>query len=201
MKADAIEALRNLRTGKLFIVLEYAPIPGMISVINPEGNVLNASEEIFETDNPILIQTENVANTLTAAQVQAFLKYQNEQNVLAENRAKTTRQSTTPPVPSSNPSKAPSHRARRSGENSSIRTRKEVTWNADSLTFYRHYIEPMRGSDVMKIHVNDVGVFKMTKDEFLRSFSHVVVSQGYKQTGVAKVEIITEEILRFLVRD
>ena len=68
------EALINIATGKHFILLEEGVVLGRVKVINPEGQILQVTDRIFEPD-PVQINREEFEKFFTAGQLQALLQY------------------------------------------------------------------------------------------------------------------------------
>ena len=202
--ADPIEALRNLRNGKLFICLEAAESPGKVKVINPEGSTLVVMEELFDLE-PVMVQVAEQTRHFTSAQIEALEKYRKEQAELAQWRR-------------DNPQRVilddPEDRAERRGSSTpterkprkklapllNVKGRVVAEWKADGLTFYRHRIEPLREIESFVVHVEGQGSFKMTKAEFQRVFNNVVMSAAYRTHGIFTYPSIPAEAEAFRVR-
>lgn len=191
-----IEALRNPRTGKLFIALEHEVAPGKVRVINPDGNILDVSAVIFDMDDPQLVQPQDVSSSFSDKQISAYQTYQREQTERVKNIERNRSHVRAPDSRDTVRSAPP--RTREAKAKSSSRSARRVEWESDVLVFYRHYVEPLRDQDIMVIRVTGTGVLEMTKSQFLRVFNFVVMSHEYRANGSYRFETMPEDAKQFL---
>jgi len=201
-----IEALRNIKNGKLFICLEACESPGRVRVVNPNGDVLVVMEELFELE-PLEIPEAQVIDTFTPEQLATLQRWLTDQAEEAERR----RLEPAPPAASEHPARrvvATSTRPRlpsqrREPKNVLItkaRGRIAAEWTCDRLTFYRHRIDPLQPSEQFVVKVEGEGDYQMTKAEFQRVFNNVIMSPGYRANGMFSYPATPPEAQVFLKR-
>jgi hypothetical protein len=201
-----VEALRNIKNGKLFICLEACDSPGNVRVVNPNGDVLVVREELFELE-PIEIAEDQVLTTFTAEQLATLQRWLIEQAEEAERRRLE------PPAPSeperparrlvSSASKPRLPAQRREPKNVMItkaRGRIAAQWDCDRLTFYRHRIDPLQLTEQFVVKVEGEGEYQMTKAEFQRVFNNVIMSPSYRANGLFSYQTTPPEAQPFLKR-
>ncbi len=194
---NVLETVRNVRTAKLFIVLERDSAPGRIRVINPDGQIVEVTQLIFEPD-PVFLDEERKAVEITASQLATFNNLQNQD----EQRSKILqdlRQGTIKTPVRANPrdSETKSTKTRRSGP-VDPQTGKVIYWESERLTFYRHKIDPLKPGDAFEIKLANNQKLKMTKAKFFQVFNHVVMSAQYRSQGYFTFEALPDEAKDFL---
>jgi hypothetical protein len=207
---DFVEGLRNRKTQKLFICLEAADSPGTVRVINPGGDILVVREDLFDLE-PVEVPISDLAGFYTPEQVAAWQEYQSEEDQrrkAQEDRRRFDEQERTRQTQGGGPSKSLSPTGRESSRESAPRRRATpvkvipgrvmADWNSERLVFYRHKIEPLRPSDQFQIKIQGVGVFQITKVDFLRVFNNVVMSPQYRSQGMFSYDQIPDEAKPFI---
>lgn len=205
-----IEALRNIKNGRLFVCLEATESPGKVRVINPNGDVLVVKEELFELE-PLEIPASQFNEHFTGEQLQAFKQWlveQAERAIEEQRRAEAEKhQAAQEPTrriaTSSTPARTRPPGQRREPKNvviSNYRGRVAAQWNCERLTFYRHKIDPLALTDQFIVRVDGEGEYQMTKAEFQRVFNNVVMSSSYRSTGLFSYNETPPEAARFLKR-
>lgn len=207
---DFVEGLRNRKTQKLFICLEAADSPGTVRVINPGGDILVVREDLFDLE-PVEVPTADLSGFYTPEQVAAWKKYQSEEDErrkALEDRRRFDEQERARQVQAGGPSRASSTSSRESARESAPRRRSTpvkvipgrvmADWSSERLVFYRHKIEPLRPSDQFQVKIQGVGVFQITKADFLRVFNNVVMSPQYRSQGMFYYDQVPEEARPFI---
>jgi len=201
---QSVEALVNERTGKYFIVLEWGGgDDGKITVINPNGDVLDVPTIIFKIDDPRTVEQAKYAQVFSPEQIGKLERWEKER-FAADEKQKLQRAARASQSESSK-SVAPRPRAgssRKEGiidrTTSSANRRPIVQWAADSLVFYRHKIENLKPNDVFAIVIEGRGTLQMTKAEFQRTFNNIIMSSEYRTQGIYRYQDIPDEALPFL---
>jgi hypothetical protein len=199
---NLIDAMRNVRTGKLFILLDVIP-PNKMKVINPNGDILTVVDELFD-DDPQEVAVADAPATFTEKQLETYDRYVEEESVraaVAETRAheeeaeekQVTRSRA--PAPSSGRTRRVLRRDRSPAASAGGRLVAE--WTAPRLTFYRHKIDPLRIKDSFRISVEGEGVFHMTREQFQETFNDVVLASSYRENGIFTYNVTPEKALRF----
>ena len=192
-----LETVRNVRTEKLFIVLERDTLPGRLRVINPDGQIVEVTQLIFDAD-PIFLNESEKNEKLSEAQLTTFGNLQNEEQQRS-NILRDLRQGSAKTPARSNPrdSETKSTKTRRSGP-VDPQTGKVISWESERLTFYRHKIDPLKPGDAFEIKLANNQKLKMTKAKFIQVFNHVVMSAQYRSQGYFTFESIPDEAKDFL---
>ena len=187
-----IEALRNIKTGKLFVCLEAADSPGCVRVVNPGGEIKVIPEELFDLE-PILVPAADALAHFSPAQVEGIAQFRKEQAELLEWRRRHPERTIV--EQKSEPSKASGERRPRKklAPLLNVKGRVVAEWKDDKLIFYRHRIEPLKDHESFIAHVDGAGSFQMTKSEFQRVFNNVIMSSGYRTHGMFKYDAIPAE--------
>jgi hypothetical protein len=176
------EAVRNRKTGKLFLIVDDT-LDKRYRVINPAGEVLVLPDILFEEDVIPVTSTE-AGDDFTAEQIAAFTQFKQEEQERQKHAAQVAaQQAATPRRTVVEPAAAP-RRARTPSKPKSNASGLVASWNAPKLTFYKHKIEPLAPKQSFRVTVAGVGVFEMTKDEFLGQFNDVVMSPSYRADGL-----------------
>jgi hypothetical protein len=205
----SVEALKNERTGKLFIVLDWDVGDKKVKVINPTGDVLDVIKLIFKMDEPVTVSASNFHSSLSEAQLAKLASWEQDQFAEAEKKrlekAARTSQSSKKSSAAKTGTKTPRARAgsaRKEGlidrkANASSR-RPAAQWEASQLTFFRHRIESLKPNDVFSIVLEGQGTFQITKADFQRVFNNVVMNAEYRNQGVFKYDEIPEAARIFI---
>ncbi len=170
-----IEAVRNVKTGALFILLDDAAV-GRFRVISPNGQIMVLPEDFFEED-PVLVQADQFNEHFTQVQLNSLERHDNSLAAQAERASigQTMHESSADKTPRS---------PRKKREKPDLRTGVKERWSSSNLTFYRHRIEPLGPRQSFVIDVENVGQFKLTRAEFDLKFNDVVMSPSYRQEGI-----------------
>lgn len=205
----SVEALKNERTGKLFIVLDWDVGDNKVKVINPNGDVLDVVKLIFNMDEPVSVSASNFHSQFSEAQLAKLASWEQDQFAEAEKKrlekaARSSQSSKKSPTASSG-TKTPRARAgsaRKEGlidrkANASSR-RPAAQWESSQLTFFRHRIESLKPNDVFSIVLEGHGTFQITKAEFQRVFNNVIMNAEYRNQGVFKYDEIPEAARAFI---
>lgn len=201
----SVEALKNERTGKMFIVLDWDIDDNKVKVINPNGDVLDVVKLIFRMDEPLKVQASNYSTSFSEAQIAKLSSWEQDQFAEAERKRleKAARASQTKKkAKTSAGAKAKATPARKEGlidrkANASAR-RPAVQWASSTLTFYRHRIESLKANDVFSVLIEGQGTFQITKAEFQRVFNNVVMNADYRTQGFFKYDEVPEEARPFI---
>lgn len=200
----SVEAVKNERTGKLFIVLDWDVDGNKVRVINPTGDVLDVVKLIFKMDEPITIQAANYQTAFSEAQVAKLSRWEQDQFAEAEKKRleKAARASQTATKKAAKAAKARAPSARKEGlidRNATASGRRPVAqWQSSTLTFYRHRIESLKPNDVFSVVIEGHGTFQITKAEFQRVFNNVVMNADYRTQGFFKYEELPDEARAFI---
>lgn len=195
---QVIEAVRNRKTQKLFIVVDDS-LEKRYKVINPAGEVIVLPDLLFEED-PLPISGEQVKVEFTSEQLESLAKYQEKMAILA----KAAQDRPPPPrpeperQPAPKPRSASSSRSRSKSDSASSRRGLGAAWNAPRLTFYKHKIEPLAPKQTFKITVEGTGEFEISKEDFLAHFNDVVMSSSYRADGLYSYPKVPDKALRYL---
>lgn len=201
----SVEALKNERTGKLFIVLDWEVDDTKVKVINPNGDVLDVIKLIFKMDEPVTVQATGYHTSFTEAQVAKLARWEQDQFAEAERKRleKAARASQTAKSSSSSSIAKPrATSARKEGlidrKATASGRRPTVQWSSSSLTFYRHRIESLKPNDVFSVIIEGQGTFQITKAEFQRVFNNVIMNADYRNQGFFKYDDIPEAAKPFI---
>ncbi|MEY4630302.1 MAG: hypothetical protein RIQ81_422 [Pseudomonadota bacterium] len=205
---DFVEGLRNRKTQKLFICLEAADSPGSVRVINPGGDILVVREELFDLE-AVEVAIPALPEFFTPEQVSTWQEYQaseeDRRKAEAERRRweeqeRIRQQSAPATTPArTSPSRDSSPRRRTQGTPVKVIPGRVVAeWAGERLVFYRHKIEPLRPADQFQVKIHGVGVFQITKADFLRVFNNVIMSPQYRSQGMFSYETLPDEARPFL---
>jgi hypothetical protein len=199
-RIETIEGVRNLKSGKLFVLVDDKG--ALLQVINPQGEILNLPVGLFDED-PIIVSSDEFATQFTAEQVETLKTFNQQAAARAENEkqqlsAPPPTQRPQPPRPNSSAGSGPVKRPRSTKPAPSHYRMPPVTWSGTKLIFYRHKIQPLGPYQTMRIDVEDVGSFELTKEDFLAYFNDVVMTPSYQREGLFSYPEIPEKAKRFL---
>jgi hypothetical protein len=194
---SSVEAVKNERTEKLFIVLNWDAGGNNISVINPAGEVRDVVQLIFKMDERLRISEADYKKMFSPEQIVRLANYENDRassirRVSQEKTAKVTKSSSSRVRTTKKIEGLIESRKATAGR------RPAVSWTSAVLTFYRHRIEGLKPTDAFEIVVEGVGTLKMTKAEFQRVFNNVVMDPDYRSQGVFRYMDFPEEARIFL---
>jgi hypothetical protein len=199
---DSIEIIQNLKTQAWFVLLEE--LPGeRYRVVNPTGEALTLPISHFGEEIEV-VEGADIATRVTPAQVAAFHRFNQElektvANLVRQKEADRAERSSS----SSSTSSGSSPRKRNASKVDLPKSYYEsknarVSWQGAKLTFYRHHIDPLKPHQKFSINVVGTGIFEMTKDQFMSSFSDVILSANYKSTGLFSYDSVPEKAMRYL---
>lgn len=188
-----IEAVRNRKTQKLFIVIDDT-LGTRFKVLNPEGEMLVLPDLLFDEDM-ITVQPDQFGAEFTAQQLTALREFQEKAE--AQARAAAERPAPPPRVTIAAPAKKPTSSAKRAPK---VPERRGLgaTWSSPRLTFYKHKIEPLHPKQTFRVTVEGVGTFEISKEDFLAQFNDAVMSPSYRADGLYTYPQIPEKAKRYL---
>lgn len=195
MGESSVEALINLATGKHFILLEEGVVLGRVKVINPEGQILQVTDRIFEPD-PIQVSREEFEKFFTAAQLQSLKQYDDDSAMRLQREMEERSQAAEEPTRERSAPRSP----KRSGQTRTpVGAQRIVThWSSSQFTLYKHKIEPLKPNEQFCVSVEGEGDYVISKAEFLKFFNNVVMDQMYRSQGIYKSSPTPEAALPFL---
>lgn len=201
MAGRIIEAMRNRKTDKLFILLDE--VPGRYKLINPEGNIVSLPAALFDED-PVVFEQNDAGEGFTDEQLNAYIKHmmQLEAREELDERARVEtieRKRKEAAVPKRVPTQRTSSGRRRQKEDH--RTGLGASWSGATLSFYRPQIDRLGPKQMFKVSVIGVGDFWISKQDFLNTFADVVLSPAYKADGFFAYRQIPEKAYKFLKKD
>lgn len=171
-----IEIVENKKSGSIFVYLEQKS--GInISVINPDGNVIDVPSIIFNEKRSISSVEAN--SLLTTAQVKALNAKPKRQS---KDGGKTTRTI-----------------AKRKKKTKGSKVGLGAEWTSSRLTFYKHKIEPLDLKQWFVIDVESVGKIKMTREEFNSEFMDVILKEDYWKHGSYAYLSFPEKAEKFIL--
>jgi hypothetical protein len=203
----SVEAVKNERTEKLFIVLDWDAGDNKLKVINPTGDVLDVVRLIFKMDERITVPASQYATSFSETQLTRLESWGKEKFSYDEKKRleRAARASQTTSKRTTSTTAAPRSKsavARKEGivdrKASTSGKRPSAQWNSTELTFYRHRIESLKPSEIFSIAIDGVGTFQITKAEFQRVFNNVVMNADYRSQGVFRYLDIPEEAKAFI---
>lgn len=186
-----IEAVRNRKTQRLFIVVDDS-LDMRYKVINPSGEVLILPDALFDED-PLTIPAEQFQAEFTPEQLKALEQFNAQ--VAAQARAPSPKPVVT------NVADAPKRQVptkRSKAPTGPVRRGLGAEWSAPRLTFYRHKIDPLHAKQSFKIRVEGTGEFEITKEDFLAQFNDVVMSVTYRSEGLFSYPSVPDKARRFI---
>lgn len=197
MPKDTIEALRHLRTGKLFILIDDS-LDSVYSVVDASGKMTKLSAQLFAED-ALFISDDDPA----------YQEFSNEQlDFLSEFNERAAASADVEKLRLSAIVKKPSPRTSTGGAKATRRKKEPVTrtayyaapvsWESSRLTFFRHKIQPLAPRQQFRIMVDGIGEFEMTKEEFSIAFNDVIMAPSYRNDGIYTYPEIPEKARRFL---
>ncbi len=187
----SVEAVKNERTEKLFIVLDWDAGENKLKVINPTGDVLDVVRLIFKMDEKVTVPASQYEASFSPQQLTRLEswgreRFDYEEKKRLEKAARSSQKTSTKATGSSGRGK--SAVARKEGivdrKASTSGKRPIAQWNSTALTFYRHRIESLKPNDIFAIAIDGIGTFQITKSEFQRTFNNVVMNADYRAQGV-----------------
>lgn len=168
-----IQASKNIATGKYFIFIEECD-RSQIKLINPEGKMLVVPAHIFE--KPVSISRDNFEKCFTQAQLEEVEK---------QSKPKAVRKTVT---------KKTSSKVVKKGTKTGL----GAEWDSDSLTFFRHFIDPLDAKQTFKINLGAGKIFEMSKEDFQMVFSDVILSVEYSIDGSYSMSEIPDRAQKYL---
>lgn len=199
-----IECVKNERTDKYFVVLDWDQEAAKASVINPNGDALDVTLLIFQATSRQTIESSSYAKFFSEAQIQKLNRYDEEMLLAKERKKAEKKPKASAKVKASKPAKEATAKVKRSkpelikSNETFSGQRSKVQWESQGLVFYRHKIEQLSASDIFEIKVENVGSFKISKAEFLRSFNNVVMDAEYRGNGVFSYKDVPDTALKFM---
>lgn len=172
----SIQGSKNKASGKYFVFISECE-RNQIKLINPEGKVLTVPAHIFEDPEPI--GHDNFDKCFTPEQLDAVQK---------QGQPKTRKKAATSTT-----------RAKKAKKvvDKGTKTGLGSQWDSDSLTFFKHLIEPLQAKQTFRINLPD-GVFEMSKDDFQLVFGDVILSSEYSIDGSYSLDKVPERALKYL---
>jgi hypothetical protein len=188
-----VDALKNRKSGRFFILLEDQLRGGQVRVINATGHAVVIPRELFETD-AVQIAQEDFAANFEREQILGLQRFRERQLEQAHSEQDRVVKERTKRSTSGTSRTSGAKTITRGGATGGIVDR----WQSPKLTFYRHRIGPLRSQDRFAVTVSGVGEFVMSRDEFEREFNEVIMSKGYRQEGFYSYSKPPEHAMKFL---
>lgn len=190
-----IESVRNRKNGKLFVIVDDT-LESRYKLINPQGEMIILPDLLFDED-PITVPKSEFEAEFSPEQLEALEKHLIKQAALAAAEALRP----TPPRVVETVREAPARKPRSMGKavpKTSTRSGLGAQWNSPRLSFYKHKIDPLQPKQTMRITVEGLGVFEISKEDFLNTFNEVVMSPSYRADGLYTYPSMPEKAKRFL---
>ena len=189
-----IEAVRNRKTQKLFIVVDDT-LGTRYKVVNPEGETLVLPDLLFDEDT-VTVTPEQFGSEFTPQQITAFRQL--KEKAEAQARAAADRPPPPPRVIVAEPAKKKTTAGRSRAPKVPERRGLGASWSSPRLTFYKHKIEPLHPKQTFRVTVEGVGTFEISKEDFLAQFNDAVMSQSYRADGLYTYPQVPEKARRYL---
>jgi hypothetical protein len=164
-------AIKNISSQKVFVLLKTHEDKKM-TIINPEGKTLTVPDGLFE--KPFPVSTQDREQYFEAAQIQAW------------DKTRTVK-------------KKPAGASKTKAKPQPSRANLEKEWHSERLCFYKHNIEPLKPGETFRVHVDQVGIFEITKEAFEKHFNDVIIAQSYWQGGHYAYDTFPEKAFRYLI--
>lgn len=200
---SSVEAVKNERTGKLFIVLDWDVDDNKIKVINPNGDVLDVVKLIFKMDEPVTVSADKFSSSFSPEQLKKLENYEREQFEAEERRrleraAKASQRPERAASSSGTRKRASRDEGMIDRKASTSGRRPVVQWTSTELTFYKHRIDGLKPNDIFAIAIEGQGLFQITKADFQRVFNNVIMNADYRTQGVFKYAELPEAAKPFI---
>lgn len=196
-KATSIDAVRNRKTQKLFILVDDS-LDMRYKVINPSGEVLILPDLLFDED-PVTVPADQFSEEFSPVQLDALDKYL-ERKAIEEARERQQAQEAAaePKVPERKKIAPATKKSAPKGPKIPPRRGLGATWSAPRLTFYRHKIDPLDPKQTFKIVVEGLGSFEISKEDFVAQFNDVMMSPSYRAEGLFSYREVPEKAKRYI---
>jgi hypothetical protein len=201
---EKVDAVKNERTEKLFIVLDWNAGDNKVKVINPTGDVLDVVCLIFKMDEPLVVASSGYKTSFSEAQLNKLEKWESEKYIYEEKKRleRSARASQKPTSTKASSTRTKTSVARKEGivdrKASTSGRRPSAHWEATDLVFYRHRIDMLKPNDIFAISIENVGVFQITKADFQRVFNNVVMNPEYRTQGTFRYLEIPEVAMPYI---
>lgn len=188
-----IDAVKNRKTQKYFVLVDDT-LETRYKVINPTGEILILPDLLFE-DDPVTVAADFFAEHFTPAQLESLQKYTVKMASIVQAPKRP------PPEPKrivAESKSEPRKRAAAPKKKPTSRRGVGASWSAPRLTFYRHKIEPLDLTQSFRVEVQGVGIFEITKEDFLSNFNDAVMSPSYRADGLHVYKELPERAKKYL---
>lgn len=189
---EFVSLYRHLKSGAHYIFIEE--LGERLRLVDQAGAFVVMPAMLFD-EEPVVINLIQETLDLGPSQIGTYRKYsadQAAQHQRAEQAAKMAKREV------QRVAEAPRPRAKPQPSLLSQRTGVAAVWSGAVLCFYRPQIDRLGPKQSFKVSVDGVGDFVMTKNDFLSSFSDVILSPKYKQDGYFAYPEIPEKARRFM---
>jgi hypothetical protein len=188
-----LDAVKNRKTQKYFILVDDS-LDTRYKVINPSGEILILPDLLFE-DDPLTVSQDQYQLHFTGDQLESFSKYQLKQAAFDAAPVRPE-----PQLPKRFVADAKPEPRKKSPPKKSAPSRRGVgaSWSAPRLTFYRHKIEPLDLKQSFRVEVQGVGVFEITKEDFLNHFNDASMSPSYRADGLYVYKDLPDKAKKYL---
>lgn len=203
MNLETVSVVKNLKTGKYFILLDE--FNDRYRLINPEGQNVTLPLPLFHED-PETLDGERALNELSAEQLAAYQRLLGElaKKAAAEKHVTSIakdRHDVTPVRVAAPPPPKPrsgGSKPRNVTSSSYERTGVGASWTATTLVFYRPQIDRLGPKQSFRVVVDGVGEFVISKQDFNAAFAEVILSPKFKAEGFFAYDKIPDKAMRFL---
>jgi hypothetical protein len=195
-KATSIDAVRNRKTQKLFILVDDS-LDMRYKVINPSGEVLILPDLLFDED-PFTVSANQFDAEFTPVQLDAYEKYLERKALDEERERQQEKLAALAPKEPERKKIPPAKKSAPKGPRLPPRRGLGATWSAPRLTFYRHKIDPLDPKQTFKIVVEGLGSFEISKEDFVAQFNDVMMSPSYRAEGLFSYREVPEKAKRYI---
>ncbi len=194
-----MDGIRNLKSQKMFILVEDEG-EEKIRVINPNGEVLLLSRELFE-DTPIQVGTGDLDSFFSQEQLTSLDRYVEKmklEDIEAKERDKRIQTETFEEHRERDTLGVSRPKRKSTSRKPSLPGGIKSSWNASQFVLYRHKIDPLKPKECFCITVEGEGDYVIMKDDFLKIFNDVIMSPSYIREGIFKFPETPDRAKRFL---
>ena len=195
-KVTSIEAVRNRKTQKLFILVDDS-LDMRYKVINPSGEVLILPDLLFDED-PVTVPADEFAVEFSPVQLDAYEKYLERKAIDEERERQQAKLAALEPKEPERKKIIPAKKSAPKAPKLPPRRGLGATWTAPRLTFYRHKIDPLDPKQTFKIVVEGLGSFEISKEDFVAQFNDVMMSPSYRAEGLFSYREVPEKAKRYI---
>lgn len=190
-----LDAVKNRKTQKFFILIDDN-LDTRYKVINPSGEILILPDILFDED-PTTLPSDQFGEHFTPIQLDSYIKHL-EKIAVQDKEPPPRAQHLTPKRIVAEPKGEPRKKSSAPKKNLPSRRGVGASWSAPRLTFYRHKIEPLDLKQSFRVEVQGVGVFEITKEDFLNHFNDASMSPSYRAEGLYVYKELPDKAKKYL---